>query len=352
MTDFIILIEEYGIGHAVAALEKGSLIDLLIDPADEQYASMIGSIISVKLNNPVKGINGSFVTLPKGKKGFLKGTHKFRPHSIVPVYIGTNAEKNKAQPVSTKLILKGKYIILTPGSSGINMSRAIKSNIVRKNILEELLQLENELPEGCGIIVRSQAESTDISNLAKEVREKLSLYNKVLSDDFSEPKILIAPFKVRELAMLEWSFSEPHSIIEELSCFDQFGVWEQITGLLSPRVDLENGGFLMIEPTSALVAVDINTGSDVTYSGAFKTNLLAMKELPRQLKVRGLGGKIVLEFAPLAKKERTKIESELRSSLDKSRTECILVGWTKLGNLELQRKRDRQPISNFLVQGQ
>ena len=348
MNNFIILIEEYGSGHVVAAVEKGKIIDLLVDPLHENHVSMIGSIMSAKLNNPVKGINGSFVTLPEGKKGFLKGTHKLAPHSVVPVYVGTNAERHKAQPVTTKLIFKGRYIILTPGSAGINISRKIKSDVIRKNILDELLMLKKDLPSGCGLIVRSQAQGTDISNLVQEVEEKLNQYHEILSDDLLEPRVFIAPLKVRELAMLEWVFSEPHSVIEELSCFDKFGIWEQISEFQSSRVNLENGGFLMIEPTSAFVAVDINTGSDVTYSGALKTNLLGMKELPRQLTVRGLGGKIVVEFAPLSKKDRPKIESQLRKALDKARTECIIVGWTSLGNLELQKKREKQPISETL----
>ena len=348
LTNFIILIEEYGSGHAIAALEKGKLIDFLVDPIDEDRASMIGSIMSARLNNTIKGINGTFVTLPEGKKGFLKGLHKLPPHSIVPVYIGTNTERHKAQPVTTKLILKGRYIILTPGSSGINISRTIKSELVRKKIFDGLSALEKELPKECGVIVRSQAEGTDMSNLIQEVRDKLYQYNNVLKDDFSELKVLVSPFKVRELAILEWRFPEVHSIIEEASCFDRFGVWEQISQLILSRVPLENGGFLMIEPTSALVAIDVNTGSDVTYAGALKTNLLGVKELPRQLKIRGLGGKIVLEFAPLSKKDRQKIETELKKALDQTRTECIVVGWTKLGNLELQKKRDRLPIAEIL----
>ena len=186
------------------------------------------------------------------------------------------------------------------------------------------------------------------SKLIEEVKEKMQLYSIILNDNLSEPKVLVAPFKARELAMVEWSFSETHSIVEEPSCFDQFGVWEQISEFLQSRVSLENGGFLMIEPTSALVAVDINTGSDVSYAGALKTNLLGVKELPRQLKVRGIGGKIIVEFAPLSKRDRPKIEIEFKKALEKTRIECIVVGWTKLGNLELQKKRDKQPIIEIL----
>ena len=97
-----------------------------------------------------------------------------------------------------------------------------------------------------------------------------------------------------------------------------------------------------------MVAVDVNTGSDLSYAGALKTNLFAMKELPRQLEIRGIGGKIVVEFAPLKKNDRIKIESELKTALNFYNSQCTVVGWTKLGNLELQKKRDKQPISKLL----
>ena len=100
--------------------------------------------------------------------------------------------------------------------------------------------------------------------------------------------------------------------------------------------------------TSALIAVDINTGTDVSYAGALKTNLLAMRELPRQLEIRGLGGKIVVEFAPLSKKDRAKIETELNKALEKYNSKSMVVGWTKLGNLEIQKKRSKLPIFEAL----
>ena len=147
---------------------------------------------------------------------------------------------------------------------------------------------------------------------------------------------------------MDWDFEPQNLIVEEAGCFDSFGVWEQISTFMGNRVGLENGGFLLIERTAAFIAVDINTGGDVSYSGALKTNLLAMKELPRQLEVRGLGGKVIIEFAPLSKNDRLKVETQLKKALVKYKTKCFVAGWTNLGNLEVQKTRNKIPLLEIL----
>ncbi|MDG2474211.1 MAG: ribonuclease E/G [Paracoccaceae bacterium] len=348
MSDLTLLIEEYGAGHAVAALENGRLIDFLIDSLEQKDWSMVGSIMTAKLHDPLKGVNGTFVTLPNNKKGFLRGAHDFPKHSVVPVYVGVQAEPYKAQPVTTKLLLKGRYVILTPDSPGVNISREIRSEDKRNTIFNGLLKMSDKLPTKCGLIVRSQAINIDIEDIIKETNEKIAQYDLILKDDRSKLRIIIDPIKARERAILDWSLNESNLIIEEESCFDVFSVWEQVSEFLKTRVELANGGFIMIESTSALVAVDVNTGADVSYAGALKTNLLTMRELPRQLEIRGLGGKIVVELAPLSKKDRLKVEIELKMALEKYKSQCAIVGWTKLGNLELQKKRHKQSISKVL----
>ncbi len=348
MSSFSILIEEYGAGHAVAAIEKGFLVDLLIDSLNQDNRSLIGSIVSAKLHARQKGINGTFVTLPDKRRGFLKEKHNFPPHSIVPVYISVMAEQNKAQPVTLKLLLKGRSIILTPDKPGINISRKIKSKALRSNILTAISLSSLNFPEKCGLIVRSQAANVAVSEVIQEADEKISLYSSILENNFEEPRELIAPSKARNFALSEWLSNSSQLIIEGAGCFDQYGVWEQIPAFLTSRVELENGGFLLIEPTSAFVAVDINTGSDVSYAAALTTNLFAMRELPKQLEVRGLGGKIVIEFAPISKSDRFKVENNLKQALALYKSECTVVGWTKLGNLELQKKRYKHTIFEIL----
>ena len=105
---------------------------------------------------------------------------------------------------------------------------------------------------------------------------------------------------------------------------------------------------MSIEPTSALVAVDVNTGSDTSFAAGLKTNLVAARDLPRQLRLRGLGGQIVVDFAPMARKDQRQVEQVLRAGFKADGIETALVGWTGLGHYELQRKRERLPLSELL----
>ena len=100
---------------------------------------------------------------------------------------------------------------------------------------------------------------------------------------------------------------------------------------------------MTVEPTRALVAVDINTGGDLSPAAALKVNLAAAAELPRQLRLRGLGGQVTIDFAPLARAERPRVERALARALADDGIETTVAGWTPLGHLELQRKRARRP---------
>jgi len=107
-------------------------------------------------------------------------------------------------------------------------------------------------------------------------------------------------------------------------------------------------GHMMIEPTRALVAVDVNTGNDTSPAAALKANIAAARELPRQLRLRGLGGQVVIDFAPMPKKDRAVLDQVIRAAF-KSESEVNLAGWTTLGLYEMTRKRDRLPLMELLA---
>ena len=110
-------------------------------------------------------------------------------------------------------------------------------------------------------------------------------------------------------------------------------------------VDLASGGNLIIEKTQAFVAIDINTSKNNSLSSALKVNIEAIREIPRQLRLRGLGGKIIIETGPLLKKHRKKIEEVLSKSALYS-DKLKIVGWSNLGNLELEMPRSRCPLND------
>ena len=106
---------------------------------------------------------------------------------------------------------------------------------------------------------------------------------------------------------------------------------------------------MFIEATRALVAVDVNTGGDFSFAAGLKANLAAARDLPRQLRLRGLGGQVVIDFAPVGKKDRLSIEQVLTRALRADAIDTNIVGWTPLGHLELQRKRERLPLAVALA---
>ena len=121
-----------------------------------------------------------------------------------------------------------------------------------------------------------------------------------------------------------------------------------IDALLSPCVALAGGAFAFVEPTRALVAVDVNTGPDTSFAAGLKANIALARDLPRILRSRGLGGQITVDFAPLAKKDRRQVEQALKAAFRRDQTETALAGWTPLGHFELQRKRERLPVAEVL----
>ena len=157
--------------------------------------------------------------------------------------------------------------------------------------------------------------------------------------------ILVEGAGAHETAWRDWADPEPDEVIE--GGFSDHGVLEMIDDLLTPRVDLGQG-HMMIEPTRALLAVDVNTGNDTTPGAALKANIAAARELPRQLRLRGLGGQVVIDFAPMPKKDRAILDQVIRAAF-KSESEVNLAGWTTLGLYEITRKRDRLPLTELLA---
>jgi len=130
--------------------------------------------------------------------------------------------------------------------------------------------------------------------------------------------------------------------------FDHYGVWDEIERLKSPRADLPSGAWMAVEATRAMVTVDVNTAGEFGGGAALTANLEAARELPRQLRLRGLGGQVIVDFAPLRKSDRKRIEEALKAAFRRDPIETTLAGWTPLGNFELQRKRERRPLSELL----
>jgi ribonuclease G len=334
-------------GRAAAALiVDGRLEDLLIDP--EGDAPLPGAIYRAIVDRPVKGQGGVFVKLP-GASGFLRQVSGLAPGQAVLVQVSGAAEPGKAVPVTTRLLFKSRYAILTPHAPGLNVSRRIRDEDLR-GMLDGLAAeaMAGAAPD-LGLILRSACDGAETDEIADDIAAMRGLAEAVLADLTGGPELLVDAPGAQETAWRDWADPAPDEVAEGEGAFAAFGVEELVDALLTPRVPLPGGGHMMVEPTRALVAVDVNTGPDTSPAASLKANIAAARDLPRQLRLRGLGGQVVIDFAPMPKKDRTPLEQVLRAAFKAEGAESSLSGWTALGLYELVRKRDRVPLTEVLA---
>jgi Ribonuclease G/E len=321
--------------EAAALMVDGELQDLLIDASDLVPLAP-GAICRARVGRQMKGQGGVFVDLPGGARGFLREVRGLAPGQNVIVEITGGAEPGKALPVSLRVLFKSRCAFVTPGAPGLNVSRRIRDEDAR----DGLQALAGVVMEGCafGLILRSACEGTEEGEIVEDIAAMRDLAEAVMADVEGPPELLVDAPGPHEEAWRDWAEPTPDEVLE--GDFDALGVLDAVAALTRPRVDLQGGAHMVIEPTRALIAVDVNTGNDTSPAAALKANIAAARELPRQLRLRGLGGQIVIDFAPMPKRDRQALEQQLRAAL-KGEAETALAGWTPLGNFEMQRKRDR-----------
>jgi Ribonuclease G/E len=267
------------------------------------------------------------------------------PGQRLIVQVTGPAEPGKAVPVTVRLLFRSRWAIVTPGAPGLNISRRIRDEDVRA----ELQALAEAGMAGAaadhGLILRSACEGAAAEDVAGDIAAMRDLAAAVTQDLAGGAELLLDGPDAHEAAWRDWAEPEPDEVIE--GGFDEMGVWEMIDALRSARVDLPGGGHVMIEPTRALVAVDVNTGPDTSPAAGLKANVAAARDLPRQLRLRGLGGQVVVDFAPMSKKDRGTLDQVLKAAF-RGEGEANLAGWTGLGLYEMTRKRDRLPLATLL----
>jgi len=341
----IVVLDQINGRSAAALMVDGRLVDLLIDPANSAVPRP-GAIYRAVAQRPVKGQNGMMLDLGEGQRGFLRQAKGISPGTELLVQITTQTEAGKAAPATQRILFKGRYAILTPGAKGRNVARSIKDEAERDRLAEIAHEAMEGASDDIGLILRSACEAADEGDIYANIAAMLQGANAVLNDTAGTPQLLLDAPDAAEVAWANWG--DIDQLIDDEGCFESLGVWDFIHALESPECPLSGGASMVIEPTRALVAVDVNTGGDFSLSAGLKANIATAKDLPRQLRLRGLGGQIVVDFAPSPKAERRSIETQLRRAFKADSIDTILVGWTTLGHYELQRKRERLPLSEVL----
>ncbi len=341
----VVCLDELAGRPAAALMVDGVLQDLAIDPAGD--VAIPGAIYRAVADRPVKGQGGIFVTLPGGT-GFLRQISGISPGQRILVQVSGTSEAGKAVPVTHRLLFKSRFAIITPGAPGLNISRRIKDEDQRAELDAMAKAGMAGADESLGLILRSACDEAEDDAIFEDIAAMRGLAEAVLADLNGPPELLVDGPGAHDVAFRDWLDPAPDEVVTDAGCFETHNVLDLIDALRTPRVDLAGGGHMMLEPTRALTAVDVNTGPDTSPAASLKVNIAAARDLPRQLRLRGLGGQVVVDFAPMPKRDRAILDQVLKAAF-KGEAEVNLAGWTTLGLYEITRKRDRLPIADLLA---
>ncbi|GAA6208705.1 ribonuclease E/G [Cognatishimia sp. WU-CL00825] len=334
-----IILDQVNDREAAALMVDGKLSDFLIDGD----APRPGTIYRAVADRPIKGQGGMFLQTPDGS-AFLRQVKGLSPGQTLLVQVTGYAEDGKAIPVTARVLFKSRFAIVTPEAPGLNVSRSIRDEDTRdtlKGIAHDVMR-EN----GMGLILRSSCATAEPEQIAEDIAAMQDLAEAILADAEGAAEMLLEGDGPHLVAWREWT--DPAEVVTHEAGFEDLGVLDALDELQFSKVALGAGAYMFVEPTRALVAVDVNTGSDTSPAATLRANLAAAKDLPRQCRIRGIGGQITLDLAPMAKKDRRAFETAIRTALRADGVETVMAGWTPLGHFELQRKRERLPVAALL----
>jgi len=374
----------------VAVLEDGQVAEVYLERPERR--SIAGNIYKGKVDNVLPGMEAAFVDVGLEKNGFLfvdeivgaelegRGSRKIqdllaRGQQIL-VQAVKDPMKSKGARLTTEISLPGRFVVFVPSGEGLGVSRRLEDD--ERSRLRDILK-KLDLPQG-GVIVRTAAEGAtpedierdlvflqrlwdEIQKHEKEVSSPALVYQEselplrvvrdLFTDDFERALIDDEATYKRVAGYLKKT--SPHMVErvvrdrEKEPLFERFGVDGEIRSTLSRRVDLPSGGYLIFDYAEAFTVIDVNTGrftgSRSRSSGArledtiTKNNLEAVKEVVRQLRLRDIGGIIVIDFIDMANpKNRALVEEALRTELERDRTKTYVVEISPLGLVEMTRQ--------------
>lgn len=394
----------------VALLEEGILEEFSIErPSDR---SISGNIYKGRIHNIEPALKALFVDIGVDKNAFLhywdampaaldsgfetversgKAKKKissrdipklYPPGSDIIVQVSKGPIGTKGARITTNISLPGRYMVLMPYSDQFGISRKIESQDERRRlrtILEEL-----DVPEGMGIILRTAGEGMKARYFVRDLALLLERWRKIdgaikngpapcllleepdlvekavrdfLTDDIHQVAVddedtakrirdWVAPISKRSVKKVHW-YQDPSPI------FDKFQINSQIDSAFRRNVWLQSGAYLVIDETEALIAIDINTGRNKggndTENTILNTNLEAAREIARQLRLRNIGGLIIIDFIDMKhKKDQHAVVREFKECLKRDKAKTHVLPISPLGIMEMTRQRVQESISRSL----
>ncbi|HEX7034390.1 MAG TPA: Rne/Rng family ribonuclease [Pseudomonadales bacterium] len=383
----------------VALLAGGTVQELHLARADGY--SLTGNIYLGKVERIVPGMQAAFVDLGLERPGFLHlrdiegprlmlGEVPDRPTDIrdvlhdgqhLMVQVAKDPIAGKGARLTTQLAIASRYIVLMPFNDHIGISQRIEEETERERLRSLIEARRAALGIGMGFIARTAAEGVIEPVVDGEIRLLARIWERLLEKKrqvtcpaalYQEIPLhirvvrdLAGPSLTRILIDHEQTFRRVRDFVDEFlpefadrvqlyqeprPLFERYGIEEELSRALSKRVPLKSGGYLVIEQTEAMITIDVNTGGFLGASNledtVFRTNLEAAQAIPRQLRLRNLGGIIVIDFIDMEDEEhRRQVLRALEKACEADPARIRLDGFSSLGLVQMSRKRTRESLA-------
>jgi ribonuclease G len=380
----------------LAILEDGVLVEFSVERPDEQRRA--GNIYRGRVENVLPGMQAAFVDIGEEKNAFLyiddvipkegerEGNEDLK-HSLIQDLLHEGQEivvqmikepiGTKGPRVVTQITIPGRYLVLVPTVDYVGVSRRIIEESERDRLKNTAAKFKKA---GVGLIIRTAAEGIEATELQSDYEFLIKVWEKIkrkitkgpcpalIYQDHDLLYRILRDYLGREIERLIIDDAEAYQkaleivktlapslknriqlYSEELPLFQRYSVESQVERALCRKVWLDFGAYLIFDQTEAMTVIDVNTGK---YTGTtnlddtvYQTNLLAVKEIARQIRLRNLAGIIIIDFIDMSSDEqRAKVISSLDKELSRDKTKVNILGFTSLGLLELTRKKVRQSL--------
>lgn len=393
----------------VAVLEDGKLEEFNIERTTEER--LVGSIFKGKVRNLEDGLKAAFVDIGFEKNAFLhywdivpssfdsgveivereggkrrdkpKITQKdiprvYPPGSDIIVQVTKGPIGTKGPRVTTNLVLPGRYLVLLPNSDQSGISRKIENQQERQRLKKILRELS--IPDGMGVIMRTVGEGQQKRYFVRDLALLLEEWNQIKQREknqpaatciFQEPDLIertVRDFLTEDVERIvvdsPKAYDRMRDMISKISrrsagkvkvytepqpIFDRFNITRQLENAFSRQVHLKSGGYIVIDETEALVAIDVNTGRHKggkdQESAILKVNLEAGDEICRQLRLRNMGGLIVLDFIDMkSRRDQQTVYQRMKEGLRRDKAKTHILPISQLGLMEMTRQRHTESV--------
>ncbi len=380
----------------VAVIENGVVQEIIIERSEK--LGLVGNIYKGKVSRVLPGMQAAFIDVGLERTAFLHASDIYKESETsnindllregeeIIVQVVKDPLGTKGARLTTNISIPSRYLVFMPNIKTIGVSQKIEDATERERLKETLTNLSNESEFNSGFIARTAADSVSENELKKDIQflerlwrsickksstieakksihEELPLALRALRDLINNEveKIKIDSKSTYDKAMefIKNFIPDAESIIEyypgEGPIFDLYSVENEIQKAMKRNVDLKSGGHLVIDQTEAMTTIDVNTGAFVGHRNLeetiFKTNLEAAQSICRQLRLRNLGGIIIIDFIDMNDLDHQRqVIRALERYLLKDHAKTHVTGVSSIGLVEMTRKRTRESLGHILCE--